>query len=179
MITGTGKYGGNVAVEFTIGQAAGGPGSSIAGGKAGTEFTYKNVDYKILTNGKGTGSGTTALIRANNKKSFTVPETVKYNGKTFKVVQIKAGAFTGKNIRTVTVGANVKKIAANAFKGSKVTRLILKTRLLKKSAVRKSLKGSRISTIKVNISKKQNSIYVKKYKKIFTKANAGKKVTVK
>ena len=121
-----------------------------------------------------------AFTKAANKKSVTVPAAVKIKGKTFKVTQINANAFTGKKIRTVTIGKNVKSIKKNAFKGSKATKIILKTKLLKKAKVKGSLKGSKIKTIQVKIGKKSvNKTYVKKYKKIFTKANAGKKVAVK
>ena len=40
------------------------------------------------------------------------------------------------------------------------------------------LKGSSITKVKVNVGKKTNKKYVKKYKKIFTKKNCGKKVRV-
>lgn len=49
-----------------------------------------------------------------------------------------------------------------------------------KKSVYGSLKSSKITAVQVKVgSKKQNKTYVNKYKKYFTKANAGKKVTVK
>ena len=44
-----------------------------------------------------------------------------------------------------------------------------------------ALKGSKIKTIQVKVARKKsvNKKYVKKYKKIFTKKNAGRKVAVK
>ena len=58
--------------------------------------------------------------------------------------------------------------------------MILKTKLLKKAKVKGSLKGSKVKTVQIKVGKKaENKKYVKTYKKIFTKANAGKKVTVK
>ena len=66
-----------------------------------------------------------------------------------------------------------------AFKRSKATKLIVKTKRLKKATVKNSLKGSKIRTIQVKVGKKSlNKKYVKKYKKIFTKKNAGKKAKV-
>ena len=51
---------------------------------------------------------------------------------------------------------------------------------MKKSKVKGSLKGSRIKTIKVKVgSKAKNKKYIRLYKKIFTKSNAGRKVAVK
>ena len=46
-------------------------------------------------------------------------------------------------------------------------------------SVRGSLKGSKVRKVKVKVGKKKvNKQYAKKYKKIFTKKNAGKKVKV-
>ena len=56
----------------------------------------------------------------------------------------------------------------------------VKTGKLTKKTVKNSLKGSKVKTVSVKVgNKKANNTYVKKYKKIFTKKNAGKKVTVK
>ena len=123
---------------------------------------------------------TVAYTKAPNKNSVTVPATVTINGKKYSVTEINTNAFKGKKIRTVTIGKNVKKIKKNAFRGSAATKLIVKTKKLKKATVKGSLKGSKVKTIQVKVGKKaDNKKYVKAYKKIFTKSNAGKKVTVK
>lgn len=133
-----------------------------------------------VTRAAGSGVGTVALIRANNAKSVTVPATVKLkDGKTYQVTTVGARAFTAGAIRTVTVGANVSKLHSNAFAGSKATKIILKTKKLKKASVKGSLKSSKVKKVQIKVgTKKQNKSYKKKYKKIFTKKNAGKKVTV-
>ena len=80
------------------------------------------------------------------------------------------------NVTTIVFGKKVKTIKANALKDYKKVKTIeLQTKKLKKKAVKKSLKGSSVDTVKVRAGKK----YVKKYKKIFTKKNAGKKVKIK
>ena len=91
----------------------------------------------------------------------------------------KAGA-SKKYVKSFTLGKKVKKIKAKAFAGYKKAKtLIVMTKKLKKSKVKNSLKGSKIKTIKVKAgSKTVNKKYIKKYKKIFTKKNAGKKVKV-
>ena len=123
---------------------------------------------------------TVVFTKAKNVKSVTVPASIKINGEVYKVTEIGAKAFKGKKIRSVTIGKNVKKIKAKAFDGSKVTTVTLKTKLLKKAGVKGSLKRSAVKTVKVKVgSKSQNKTFITKYKKIFTKANAGKKVTVK
>ena len=121
-----------------------------------------------------------ALTAAHNARSFTVPDTVDIGSRTFEVTQINTGAFTGTDARTVTIGKNVTTLAGEAFKGTKVTKLIVKSKKLTKKSVKGSLKGSKVKTVKVKVGKRSvNKKYVKKYKKIFTKKNCGKKVKVK
>ena len=123
---------------------------------------------------------TVSFAVAKNAKSVVVPDTVTIEGKQYKVTQIEANAFKGSKIRTITIGKNVKVIKKDAFKGSPATKLILKTKLLKKAKVKGCLKGSKIKTVQVKVGNKAaNKKFVKAYKNIFTKANAGKKVSVK
>ena len=103
--------------------------------------------------------GQVTLVKAGNKKTVTVPKSVKLaDGKAYKITRLAAGSFKGKRIRTV----------------------VLKTKLSSKAFVKGSLKGSKVKTIKVKVgTRAQNKSYVKKYKRFFTKANAGRKVTVR
>ncbi len=143
--------------------------------RVGKTIRVKGSRYVI------TGKKTIALKQAKNIKSFTVPDSVKLlNDRTYKVTQINENAFTGKKITSITIGKNVKKLKKNALKGSKATKLIIKTSKLTKASVKGSLSGSKIKTIKVSVgSKTANKKIIAKYKKYFTKANAGRKVYVK
>ena len=144
----------------------------------GTVHTVKGNKYKILST--KAGKLTVALTKAKNAKNVAIPASVNINKKSYSVVQANAKAFTAKAIRTVTIGKNIAKIKKNAFSRSKATKMIVKTKKLKKATVKGSLKGSKIKTVQVKVGKKKvNRTYVKKYKKIFTKKNAGKKVKVK
>lgn len=112
-------------------------------------------------------------------------KTVTVNDKTVDAKAIdnavkKAGG-SEKYVTKIVLGKKVSKISASAFKKyTKVTTLEIKSKKLKKAKVKKSLKGSKVKTVKVNVGKKKaNKKYVKKYKKIFTKKNAGKKVKIK
>ena len=148
--------------------------------KPGDQFVFNNQKYEVLTV-PANGNGTAALVKGKNAKSVTVPKTASYTekGKTFDVTEINTKAFY-KKTKKVTVGANVDTIDKQAFKGSKVATVVLKTKDLTKKSVKGSLKGSKVKTVQVKVgSKKVNKTYVKKYKKIFTKKIAGKKVTVK
>ncbi|MBQ6440843.1 MAG: hypothetical protein IJJ06_12150 [Mogibacterium sp.] len=149
----------------------------IYSGKDGSNIETSKGNFKVLS----TSSKTLAYYRAPNKKSVTVPNTFKVNGKTFKVTKIMNVAFRGDKIRTVTLGKNIKAIDKDAFNGSPAKKIILKTKLLKKAKVKGCLTSSKVKTIQVKVSTKkaENKKYVKKYKKYFTKKNAGKKVTVR
>ena len=75
-------------------------------------------------------AGTAALTKAKNTKKVTVPDTVAVNGVTLKVTKVSANAFTGKKIRTVSLGKNIDTIVKYAFKKSKARTLIVKTKAL-------------------------------------------------
>ncbi|WP_408070145.1 Ig domain-containing protein [Butyrivibrio sp. JL13D10] len=83
-------------------------------------------------------------------KSVTIPDTVKdHSGNEYKVTSIAAKAFAGADTTKVTIGKNIKKIDPNAFKSSKVKKVIVKgTKFTKKmaKAINKLKKGS---TVKV------------------------------
>ena len=121
-----------------------------------------------------------AFKKARKGSKATVPATVNINGESYKVTSVAAKAFKGRGTKSVVIGKNVKKLDKNAFYGSTVTTVTLKTKVLTKAKVKGSLKGSKVKTIKVKVGgKAQNKKFVKKYKPYFTKANAGKAATVK
>ena len=100
------------------------------------------------------------------------------NTATLTPAQVKKASDLGAT--TITLGPKVKKIAKGAFKGTNIKTIVVKTKKLKKKSVKGSLKGSKVKTVKVQVgSKKANKKVVKKYKKIFTKKNAGKKAKVR
>ena len=111
-------------------------------------------------------------------RTVTVNATT-VSAKTLDAAVKKSGS-SKDSVTTIVLGKKVKKISKSAFKNYKNAKtLVVKTKKLKKSKVKKSLKGSKITKIKVKVGKKNvNKKYVKKYKKIFTKKNAGKKVKV-
>jgi len=128
---------------------------------------------------KATAAKAAAEAKAKKVKTVTVNVST-VNAKAIdKVVKKKGGS--NKYVTKIVLGKKVKKISAKAFaKYKKVTTIELKTKKLKKKSVKNSLKGSKVKTVKVKVgSKKLNKKYIKKYKKFFTKKNAGKKVKVK
>ena len=127
-----------------------------------------------------TSRSTVALAKAGNTRNVTIPASVTIGADTYKVTTIKTNAFKGTKATSVTAGKNIIKIEQKAFRESKVKTLTVKSKKLKKNSVKGSLKNSKVKTVRVKVGdKKTNKKYVKKYKKIFTKKNAGKKVAVK
>ena len=121
-----------------------------------------------------------ALAAAVEKSVKTVTLNSKtVSAKTLESAVAKAGG-SSKYVKSIVIGKNVRKIGKSAFKNcGKTKTLVIKSKKLKKSTVKNSLKGSKITKVKVKVgNKKTNKKYVKKYKKIFTKKNAGKKVKV-
>ncbi|MCR5701409.1 MAG: InlB B-repeat-containing protein [Lachnospiraceae bacterium] len=169
--------------------------------KNGEELGKVVITSKIGEEPAANYIGTTG----NTVKKVVIPATITYNGITYKITRISDNAFKdnktiesviiGENIesigkkafagctslQTLTIPSKVKKIGESAFSGTKKLKtLIVKSKNLKKKYVRNALKGSKIKTIKVKVgNKKINKQYVKKYKKIFAKKNAGIKVKVK
>lgn len=149
----------------------------------GTTIVNANTKIEMVVTSKAGEEPTVAFAKiADTEKSVEVPETITDNGVIYKVTSIVDGAFKGKKkLEKVTLSKNITKIPAGTFKGCKALKTItIKSSKLTKKAVKGALKGSKVKTIKVKVgSKKQNKEIIKKYKKIFTKKNAGRKVTVK
>ena len=87
--------------------------------------------YK-LNNSKKTASF--SLVASRSKTSLTIPDTIKANGKTYKVTEIAAKSCANmKKLTTLTIGKNVKTIGANAFVGdTKLKKITFKGGLLTK-----------------------------------------------
>lgn len=142
--------------------------------------------YKVIKSGAVQYVGTTD----KRVKKIVIPNTVKVDGVTYKVVSIATNAFSGcKKLKTVTIGANVTTIGDKAFYKctalakitipSKVTKIgkqafygckklkniIIKSKKLKKNKIGKNaFKGiKKKATIKV--PKKKMKLYKKMLKK--------------
>ena len=115
-------------------------------------------------------------------KNVVIPDTVTKYNMIYKITSVEANAFKKSNATTVTLGKNIEKIKPRAFSGSKVSTVIIKSSHLTKKAVKNAFKGSKAGNIVIKVdlgSKKLNTKYVRKYRKIFTKKNIGKKAKVK
>lgn len=143
--------------------------------KKGQKYTVNGIKYEIIST-----DSTKTVGFANGKKNskkITIPATVKIKGKTFKVKSIKSNAFNNsKKLTTLVIGANVKIIEKNAFKGCKnLKKITIKSKKLTAAKVAKNaFKGiNKKATVKVPKNK------VKAYTKIVkVKGGAGNSVKV-
>jgi hypothetical protein len=140
--------------------------------KVGKTFNSGRFTYKISK----IGSSPSVVLVAAKKgiKSAVVPDTVKYQGKEFKVAGIGKNAFKGnKKLTKVIIGKNVKSIEGNAFAGcSKLKNITFKGSAVKKIGS-KAFKGTS-KDAKVTVPKKTFA----KYKKILLKGGLSKNATV-
>lgn len=102
--------------------------------KKGTAFTANGLKYKILSNGS---KKTAACIGVTDKKStrITVPNSVSYKNKTYKVTKLGKKAFANcKKLKKVTLGKNVTTVGKKAFTGCKqLKKVTIRSKKLKKT----------------------------------------------
>jgi len=147
--------------------------------KAGDKATVNKMEFKVLD----ANAKTVALTKGKNKKATTVkvPDTVKVNGETCKVVQIGKNAFKGyAKLKSVTIGKNVTTIESKAFYGcKKLSKVTFKGTAVKKIKSGAFKKTSSKMTVKVPKSLKKNKKTFAKFKKSLTKAGISKKAKIK
>ena len=144
--------------------------------------TADNNIGKVVKVGKAkykiTSLTTATYLSLTDKKakSATVPASIKYGGKVYKVNAVGSKAFSKKKkLRSVTIGKNVKTVAAKAFyKCKNVKTVTIKATGLKKVG-KKAFSGINSKAV-FKISKKKK---LKSYKKLIKKSGVSKKVTYK
>ena len=74
--------------------------------------------YQVTTQGSDSAPTVTIVDDTNVSGEFSIPETVEYNGTTYKVTEIGESAFEGNaSLTKVTIPSSVKEIGYKAFKG--------------------------------------------------------------
>ncbi len=139
-------------------------------GKSLTEPTSKNV-YKVTKS--AAKNGTVELTKPNkSKNSITVPDTVTFDGVTYKVTSISKNAFkNNKKLKKVTIGKNVSKINSSAFYGCKNLKTVTIKSTQLKTVGKNAFRGVHAKA-KIKVPKSR----LKSYKKLFAKK--GQKRTV-
>ena len=131
-----------------------------------------NGIYKVLKN-----NCVEFVKPLSRKRSANIPNTVKINGKLYKVITISANAFKGiTSLKTVTIGKNITSIKSKAFYGCRNLKSItIKTSSLRNRNVgAKAFKGTNAKP-KVKVPVKQ----LKSYKKLLKSKGMSKKAIYK
>lgn len=142
------------------------------------------ASYKVTAIAKNAFAGNKKLKTVKIGKNVTAIESKAFykctSLKTVKdganLTSIGSKAFAGcAALKTFNSSSKkLKKIGSNVFSNcKKLKTIVLKSSAIKKSGVKNALKKSSVTTVKTTAALKS------KYKKIFTKANIGRKVTVK
>lgn len=90
--------------------------------KKGMTFTDEKTQNKYKITKLSGDTAEVAFVGTANSKAqkLTIPATIFFEGKTFKVTSIAKNALKNhKKLTSLTIGTNVKKIEANAFSGCK------------------------------------------------------------
>ncbi|MBQ6844829.1 MAG: leucine-rich repeat protein [Agathobacter sp.] len=136
----------------------------------GDTFTSGNNKYKVTSSSAVTFTG----LKNTKKTEMSIPKTVTFGGKTFKVTAITEKALKGNTkLKKATIGENVKVIGASAFYGCKNLKTITIKSTKLTSVAKNALKGINAkATIKVPAKK------LSAYKKLLKNKGQGKKVTI-
>ena len=118
----------------------------------------------------------TAVVTQVTKKSVisvTIPDTVTYAGKPYKVTEISDRAFYScKKLKTVTIGKNVKKIGSKAFYNCRnLKKITVKTKKLATKSVGAKAFGNTHKKVTVKVPASKYKIY----KKLLVKKGISKK----
>lgn len=136
----------------------------------GTVYTVGAYRYKIT----GADEVEFAGLKSSKTKKVKIEGTVKIGGRAFRVTAVANKALRNKkNVTSITLGANVKKIGTSAFEGCKKLKTITVKSSKLKSIGKKAFQGIK-STAKIKVPKKKLS----SYKKLLKKAGIGKGVTI-
>ena len=98
---------------------------------------------------------------AKNLAGYTMPNTISYNGKSYKVTSIGNNAFKNcKNLKKITIPKNIKTIGSNAFRGcSKLQTITVQSTKITKAG-KNAFKGIK-KNAKIKVPKKKLAAYKK------------------
>ena len=143
----------------------------------GEKLRDKNGAGYIVTKADSKNPEVAYQKAAATKGTVVVPDTVVVDGTTYKVTSIEKKAFgTGKKIKTIILGKNVKYIKKDAFADCKTLRkIIVKTKkLTKKTVAKKAFRGVR-KNVRIVVPKKKKQAY----RKLFYQRGLNKKVKIR
>ena len=148
--------------------------------KQGTSIPSGAVEYKVTRSDEKGGTVTVSkAAKGKSVKSLNIPDTIKWEGYTFRITEIAAKAFrNNKKITSANIGANITKIGAQAFfKCSKLKKIVFKGKKAPKVSS-KAFKGI-AKNCKVYVTKKMTKKQVKILQTRLKKAGVKSKVKYK
>ncbi len=148
--------------------------------KQGTSIPSGAVECKVTRSDEKGGTVTVSkAAKGKSVKSLNIPDTIKWEGYTFRITEIAAKAFrNNKKITSVNIGANITKIGAQAFfKCSKLKKIVFKGKKAPKVSS-KAFKGI-AKNCKVYVTKKMPKKQVKILQTRLKKAGVKSKVKYK
>lgn len=136
-------------------------------------FIIKKATYEIMSD----NSVILVYINTDSVKSYTVPDTVTYNNKKYKVSCIYDEAFINcKELKRVTIGKNIEEIGDSAFKNCiSLKNITVKTTKLTKTTIGKNAFKGISKKATITVPKKR----YKNYKKWLKNAGLPKGVKIK
>lgn len=143
----------------------------------GSKLRDENGAVYVITKTDSKNPEVTYQKAAATKGTVVVPDTIVVNGTTYKVTSIEKKAFeTGKKIKTIILGKNVKFIKKDAFAGCKaLQKIVVKTKkLTKKTVAKKAFRGVR-KNVRIVVPKKKKQAY----RKLFYQRGLNKKVKIR
>ncbi len=81
----------------------------------GNTYEKGNYLYRITSDSTAEAAG----LKNDTEKTISIPDTVSFGTKTYRVTSVGDGVFSKKKAAAVTIGKNVEKIGKNAFAGCK------------------------------------------------------------
>lgn len=92
----------------------------------GKSFTAGKLKYKVTADKGNTHTVAVTGMKKNSLNKLTIPSTVQYKKKVYKVTEIKEDALTGQGkLKKLTLGKNIVSIGSGAFRNCKQLKSIV------------------------------------------------------
>lgn len=134
--------------------------------KPGSKVKRNHVTYKVVSIVKNGGTVTVTGTDSKKLAKLNIPKNITIYKKKYRVVSVSKNAFKkNTKLKSITIGANVKKIGANAFYGCKnVKKVTIKTtKLTAKNVGKNAFKGLN-KKVKLVLPKSKTKQYIKFFK---------------
>ncbi|MGN0482461.1 MAG: leucine-rich repeat protein [Lachnospiraceae bacterium] len=144
----------------------------------GETFIKDDAMYKVTSDKKGKKEVTFEKLayQTQSIQPYKIPDTVKYDGITYKVTGIAAHALEKAGLNKITIGKNVTTISAKAFANCKyLKKIVIQSKQLKASGVKKNAFTGISKDVTIQCPKEKAGAYTS----LFRKSGLKKNVTIK